>query len=391
MTDHSTNTREAQGVRRVTVLGSTGSIGTQALDVIRANPDRFEVVGISASQNAELLSEQAREFAPKYVALENGDKSVLDAGDAEVLTGDGSSAKLAEVETDVVLNGVVGFAGLAATVATLRSGNKLALANKESIVAGGEWVMKLSEGNDIIPVDSEHSAIFQTLEGRDVKHVKGILLTASGGPFFATPKAELASAGPKDALRHPTWSMGVKNTLDSATMMNKGLEVMEAHHLFGVSYDDIKVVVHRQSVVHGGVTLDDGVAILHASPPDMRLPIAYGMLYPERLESPVGDTDFAGTSWTFDEPRNDVFRCLPLAYEAGRLGGAYPVALNAANEVAVEAFIEERIKFLDIADLIEETLEESYDDAGRMTSMEAIVTVDERARKAAKKILEARA
>lgn len=378
-------------MRRVTILGSTGSIGTQALDVIRAHPNRFEVVGLSAASNAELLSEQIREFSPQHVALENGDRSALDAGNTEILTGRGSSAELAKADTDIVLNGVVGFAGLAATVATLEAGNRLALANKESIVAGGEWVMGLSEGNGIIPVDSEHSAIFQTLEGRDMNRVRGVLLTASGGPFFATPKSELMNAGVKDALKHPTWNMGVKNTLDSATMMNKGLEVIEAHHLFGVAYDEIKVAVHRQSVVHGGVTFDDGVAILHASPPDMRLPIAYGMLYPERVESPVGDTDFAGVSWTFDEPRNDVFRCLVLAYEAGKLGGAYPVALNAANEVAIEAFIAERIKFLDIADLIEETLEHSYDDAGGMTSMEAIVAVDERARKIAGKILEARA
>lgn len=392
MTDTSANT-SPQERRRVTILGSTGSIGTQALDVIRAHPERFEVVGISASSNAGLLSEQAREFQPGYVAFEGGGADVLDAGNAGVIAGSGSAAELARVATDIVLNGVVGFAGLAATVATLEAGNRLALANKESIVAGGGWVTGLSSGNPIIPVDSEHSAIFQCLEGRDRDRVAGILLTASGGPFFATPKADLMNAGPEDALKHPTWSMGVKNTLDSATMMNKGLEVIEAHHLFGVPYEDIKVVVHRQAVVHGGVTFDDGVAILHASPPDMRLPIAYGMLYPERVDSPVGETDFAGVSWTFDEPRNDVFRCLPLACEAGRMGGAYPVALNAANEVAIEAFIEGRIKFLDIADLIEETLEGSsaFDGAGKMESLEAIVSVDERARGSAGKILEDRA
>ena len=365
--------------RHVTILGSTGSIGRQALEVVRAHPGRFEIIGLSASSNADLLQKQAAEFNPKYIALENGDPSALDNATAEVIAGPGSARHLAEAPTDVVLNGIVGFAGLAATVAALRVGNLLALANKESLVAGGEWVTALAGNNPIIPVDSEHSAIFQCLEGRRDDEISEILLTASGGPFFDYEEQRLAEVGPEDALAHPTWQMGRKVTIDSATMMNKGLEVMEAHHLFGVSYDDVRVVVHRQSVVHGGVLLRDGSAILHAAQPDMRLPIAYGMLYPERVDVGADRVSFGGAVWTFHEPRSDVFRCLPLAVEAGRAGGAYPVALNAANEVAVESFLDRGIDFPRIAGVIEDVLGRVPKN-GEMDSMEAIEAVDNWAR-----------
>lgn len=362
--------------KRLTILGSTGSIGLQTLDVVRSYPERFEVVAISANSNANLLRQQANEFKPQYVALERGsDASDFDNLGGEVLLGPGSARTLAEMPVDVVLNGIVGFAGLSATVGALQNDNLVALANKESLVAGGEWVMNIAPRERIIPVDSEHSAIFQCLDGRREDEIEKILLTASGGPFFEKEKAELLEAGPQDALKHPTWEMGAKITIDSATMMNKGLEVIEAHHLFDVSYDDVKVVVHRQSVVHGGATFKDGSLILHAALPDMRLPIAYALLYPERVDVGAQRVDFDAASWTFDEPRNDVFRCLPLAVEAGRVGGAYPVALNAANEVVVEAFLEQRIKFLQIADLIEEVLE-IVPDFGEMHSMESIEAVD---------------
>jgi 1-deoxy-D-xylulose-5-phosphate reductoisomerase len=359
--------------RRLTVLGSTGSIGSQALDVVRRYPDRFEVVGLSASRDAEALSRQAAEFAPEYVALE-ATEPLTDLA-AEVLSGPGSAVQLAQAPSDVVLNGIVGFAGLAATVAALRAGNRVALANKESLVAGGEWVMGLADGNRIIPVDSEHSAIFQCLEGRGGSEIREILVTASGGPFFGLEKARLVGVGPEDALKHPTWRMGRKITIDSATMMNKGLEVIEAHHLFGVAYDDVRVVVHRQSVVHGGARFEDGSVVLHAALPDMRLPIAFGILYPERVDVGAEPVPFDGVTWSFEEPRDDVFRCLPLAVEAGRAGGAFPVALNAANEVTVGAFLDGRITFLRIADLIEEVLE-TLPDFGKMQSMEAIEAVD---------------
>jgi 1-deoxy-D-xylulose-5-phosphate reductoisomerase len=368
--------------KRLTVLGSTGSIGRQALDVVRSHPERFEVVGLSAGTDASLLRRQAAEFSPEYVALES--PGFEDPG-CTVLSGPGSAERLARIPADVVLNGIVGFAGLAATVAALEAGNRLALANKESLVAGGEWIMHLASGNPIIPVDSEHSAIFQCLEGRREAEVSGILLTASGGPFFECETELLAGVGPEDALRHPTWRMGAKITVDSATMMNKGLEVIEAHHLFGVPYDAVHVVVHRQSVVHGGVCFEDGSVVLHAALPDMRLPIAYGVLYPERIDVGAKRVTFGESAWTFEEPRDEVFRCLPLAVEAGRAGGAYPVALNAANEVAVEAFLAAEIGFLRIAAVIEEVLEE-VPEFGTMNSMEAIRSVDSWARARARRL-----
>jgi 1-deoxy-D-xylulose-5-phosphate reductoisomerase len=361
--------------RRLTILGSTGSIGRQALDVVRRYPERFEIVGLSAGSDARALALQAAEFSPEYLALESGRTEPPTGLATEVLAGPGSAERLSRMPSDVVLNGIVGFAGLAATVGALQAGNRVALANKESLVAGGEWVMDLAKNNRIIPVDSEHSAIFQCLEGRREEEIRKILLTASGGPFFAYEKARLIEARPEDALKHPTWRMGPKITIDSATMMNKGLEVIEAHHLFGVALEDVRVVVHRQSVVHGGAFFEDGSVVLHAALPDMRLPIAFGLLYPERVDVGAEPVPFDGVGWSFEEPRNDVFRCLPLAIEAGRMGGAYPVALNAANEVAVEAFLDGRIRFLRIADVIEEVLE-AVPEFGTMQSMEAIVAVD---------------
>jgi 1-deoxy-D-xylulose-5-phosphate reductoisomerase len=361
--------------RRLTILGSTGSIGRQALDVVSRYPERFEIVGLSAGNDARALALQAAEFRPEYVALESTEAGPLEDLASEVFAGPGSAEQLSRAPSDVVLNGIVGFAGLAATVGALQEGNRVALANKESLVAGGEWVMDLAARNRIIPVDSEHSAIFQCLEGRRGEEIREILLTASGGPFFSFEKARLVEAGPEDALKHPTWRMGPKITIDSATMMNKGLEVIEAHHLFGVALEDVRVVVHRQSVVHGGAFFEDGSVVLHAALPDMRLPIAFGLLYPERVDVGADPVPFAGVNWSFEEPRHDVFRCLPLAVEAGRAGGAYPVALNAANEVAVKAFLDGRIRFLRIADVIEEVLE-VVPGFGMMQSMEAIEAVD---------------
>jgi 1-deoxy-D-xylulose-5-phosphate reductoisomerase len=365
--------------RRLTILGSTGSIGQQALDIVRRYPERFEVLGLSAGSDARMLALQAAEFGPEYVGLESTEAGPLEGLATEVLCGPGSAEQLSRVPSDVVLNGIVGFAGLPATVGALQAGNLVALANKESLVAGGEWVMALAVSNCIIPVDSEHSAIFQCLQGRREEEIRGVLLTASGGPFFSFERARLVEAGPEDALRHPTWRMGPKITIDSATMMNKGLEVIEAHHLFGVPFEDVRVVVHRQSVVHGGALFEDGSVVLHAALPDMRLPIAFGLLYPERVDVGAEAVPFDGVGWSFEEPRHDVFRCLPLAVEAGRAGGAYPVALNAANEIVVEAFLDGKIRFLQIADVIEEVLQ-VVPDFGKMQSMEAIRAVDKWAR-----------
>jgi 1-deoxy-D-xylulose-5-phosphate reductoisomerase len=366
--------------RRLTILGSTGSVGRQALEVVRAHPELFDVVGLSANTDADTLRRQAAEFEPELVALESPDVPLADGFGCELLAGPGASEHLAREPVDVVLNGIVGFAGLAATVGALEAGNRLALANKESLVAGGEWVMSLAGSNGIIPVDSEHSAIFQCLEGRG--EVSGVLLTASGGPFFSLEKARLLEVGPEEALDHPTWRMGPKITVDSATMMNKGLEVIEAHHLFDVPYEDVRVAVHRQSVVHGGVLFEDGSVVLHAALPDMRLPIAYGLLCPERVDVGARPVPFDGSSWTFEEPRDDLFRCLPLAVEAGRAGGAYPVVLNAANEVVVEAFLERSVGFLQIAEVIEDVLD-NVPDFGTMHDLEAIRGVDAWAREEA--------
>jgi 1-deoxy-D-xylulose-5-phosphate reductoisomerase len=377
--------------RHVTILGATGSIGLQALDVVRSHPDLFEIVGLSASKDAKTLKKQAEEFKPAYVALESGDEGMLEGLKAKKTTGAGASAKLAEAPVDVVLNGIVGFAGLAATVAALEAGNTVALANKESLVTGGDWIMRLAGGTGshrIIPVDSEHSAIFRCLNGRTGGKAKEILLTASGGPFFDYTRTELTRVAPEDALKHPTWQMGPKITVDSATLMNKGLEVIEAHHLFRVPYEKIRVVVHRQSVVHGGVALEDGSAILHAAHPDMRIPISYGILYPERVEAVgVKPVSFGDSTWTFEEPRIDVFRCLPLAVAAGRAGGPYPVALNAANEVAVGAFLDHRIQFTRIFEVVEEVLEAVPQQLDTMESIEGIVVTDRWARDEAKKVI----
>jgi 1-deoxy-D-xylulose-5-phosphate reductoisomerase len=368
--------------RRLIILGSTGSVGRQALDVVRAQPDLFDVVGLSANTDADTLRRQAAEFQPERAALESTGSPPPDGFGCELLNGPGSAEQLAREPADIVLNGIVGFAGLAATVGALEAGNRLALANKESLVAGGEWVMSLANINRIVPVDSEHSAIFQCLQGKG--EASGVLLTASGGPFFSLEKADLLEVGPADALEHPTWRMGPKITVDSATMMNKGLEVIEAHHLFGVPYDAVRVTVHRQSVVHGGVLFEDESVVLHAALPDMRLPIAYALLHPERVDVGARPVPFDGASWTFEEPRDDLFRCLPLAVEAGRAGGAYPVALNAANEVAVEAFLGRRIGFLQIADVIEEVLE-AVPGFGAMRGLEAISSVDAWAREEARR------
>jgi 1-deoxy-D-xylulose-5-phosphate reductoisomerase len=363
--------------RRLAILGSTGSVGRQALDVVRAHRDLFDVVALSANSDAEALRRQAEEFEPERVALESPDSPTPDGFGCELLAGPGSAEHLARQPADVVLNAIVGFAGLAATVGALEAGNTLALANKESLVVGGEWVTGLADSRRILPVDSEHSAIFQCLEGAE--GASGVLLTASGGPFFALERPRLLEVGPEDALKHPTWSMGPRITIDSATMMNKGLEVIEAHHLFGVPYDDVRVTVHRQSVVHGGVFFEDGSVVLHAALPDMRLPIAYALFYPERVDVGTPRVPFHNSSWTFEEPRDELFRCLPLAVEAGRAAGAYPVALNAANEVVVEAFLDRGIPFLSIPDVIEEVLD-AVPGFGPMHSLEAITAADSWAR-----------
>jgi 1-deoxy-D-xylulose-5-phosphate reductoisomerase len=330
------------------ILGSTGSIGTQALDVIARHPDEYRVVALAAGRNAELLAEQAQRFGvPTDLACAGADDATL-------------AALASHPDADVVLNAVVGFAGLPATLAALEAGKRLALANKESLIAAGPVVAKAraAGGGEIVPVDSEHSAVWQCLRSGRASEVARIVLTASGGPFRGRTLAELADVSPDAALAHPTWTMGAKITIDSSTLMNKGLEVIEAHELFGVGFDRIDVVVHPQSVVHGMVEFTDGATIAQLSMPDMRLPIGLALGAPARLGEPFGAIDWQtlGTL-TFEPPDRATFRCLDLAYLAGRAGGTAPAVLSAANEVAVEAFLARAIGWTGIAAIVEEVLD----------------------------------
>jgi len=330
-------------MRSVAVLGSTGSIGTQALDVVRNHREEYRVVALAAARNAELLAAQAAEFGvpPARARLCADDPGVL----AELA---------ADPASDVVLNAVVGFAGLPATLAALEHGKRLALANKESLIAGGPVVAAVrarGEG-EIVPVDSEHSALYQCLRAGQPHEVRRLVLTASGGPFRGYTRADLARVSVADALAHPTWTMGAKITVDSSTLMNKGLEVIEAHELFGVPFDRIDVVVHPQSVVHSMVDFVDGATIAQLSLPDMRLPIGLALGAPDRLDEPFGAIDWSELrALTFEAPDLDAFTCLGLAYRAGRAGGGAPAVLSGANEVAVAAFLDGRIPWTAIADV----------------------------------------
>jgi 1-deoxy-D-xylulose-5-phosphate reductoisomerase len=349
-------------VRRILIVGSTGSIGTQALDVVERNPE-LEVVGLAAASSWELLLEQARAHAVSRLALADPDAAARGAehsSQVEVLAGpEGLVELITDTECDLVLNALVGSAGLGPTVAALGEGIDLALANKESLVVGGELVMTLAEatGAQLLPVDSEHSALFQLLEGERPGTVDRLVLTASGGPFRG--RTDLDSVTREEALAHPTWDMGGKITIDSATLMNKGLELIEAHHLFGLAYDQIDVVVHPQSIVHAMVHLNDGASLAHLGYPDMRVPISYALNYPERADVPVRTLDLVELgSLTFEAPDLESFPCLRLAREAAEAGGTAPCVLNAANEVAVHAFLSGDLSFTGIARVIESTLSE---------------------------------
>jgi len=347
------------------VLGSTGSIGTQTLDLLSADSE-LELIGLSAERSVDALIEQARRFGVDRIAVADPDAGARASElwtEGEVLVGaEGLVRLVVESGADLVLNALVGSAGLGPTVATLGEGIDLALANKESLVVGGELVMALAEatGAQILPVDSEHSALHQLLAGEGAggtASVEKLVLTASGGPFRGRSRAELEDVSVEDALRHPTWEMGGKITIDSATLMNKGLEVIEAHHLFGVPYERIDVVVHPQSIVHSLITLCDGAALAHLGYPDMRVPISYALHHPDRAEVPVPALDLAQVgALTFEPVDSDAFACLRLAREAAQAGGTAPCVLNAANEVAVHAFLNGNLSFLGIAEVIERTL-----------------------------------
>ncbi len=350
-------------MKKLIILGSTGSIGTQALDIVRANPDKYTVVALAAGSNAKLLEAQAREFNVKAVALFDGAaaqdlKIKLADTDIKVLSGAEDVCELGRLDGDMVINAIVGIAGLRPTLAAIDAGKTIALANKETLVTGGEIVnRKLREkGVKLLPVDSEHSAIFQSLQGAPEDSIKKIILTASGGPFFGKTKDELKAVTVAEALNHPNWSMGAKITIDSASLMNKGLEVIEAVHLFGVAASQIEVTVHRQSILHSAVEFCDGAVIGQLGTPDMKVPIQYALTYPERgMCFETLDLMKVGTL-TFEKPDTDTFRLLPLCIEAINRGGLYPTAINGANEESVKLFLEGKIKFLQIAELNEKAM-----------------------------------
>jgi 1-deoxy-D-xylulose-5-phosphate reductoisomerase len=375
-------------VRRLIILGSTGSIGVQALDVVSRSPDELRVVALSAQSAWEPLVAQARVRGVKRIAVSDPDAAAR-AGEAwtegEVLAGPHGLVRLiAETDCDLVLNAIVGSAGLVPSVAALTEGIDLALANKESLVVGGELLTQLAEatGARIIPVDSEHSAIHQLLAGEPPGTVDRLTLTASGGPFRGRSAAELARVTVAQALDHPTWEMGGKITIDSATLMNKGLELIEAHHLFGMPYEQIDVLVHPQSIVHSLIALCDGATLAHLGYPDMRVPISYALHYPERVDVPVKRLDLAEVgALTFEPVDDQTFSCLRLAREAGRVGGTAPCTLNAANEVAVHAFLRERLRFLDIAGVVGRTLDELPPE--RVHSFDSLAEADADARRVA--------
>jgi 1-deoxy-D-xylulose-5-phosphate reductoisomerase len=378
---------------RVAIAGSSGSIGVQTLDVVRAEnarrPGSYEVVGLGVGRSVDVLAGQVAEFRPNLVVVTDPTMRYRAAGALSDVRVEADLAALVP-GADVVVNGVVGFAGLPVTVEVLRAGKRLALANKESLIAAGPVVRPLrsTPGAELLPVDSEHSALHQCLRssmdaGREVVR---LLLTASGGPFRGRTAAELAHVTVEEALAHPTWSMGPKITVDSSTLMNKGLEVIEAHELYGTPYDSIDVVVHPQSVVHSMVEFTDGSTIAQLSLPDMRLPIGYALGYPTRIASPFGAIDWATLgSLDFEPPDRATFRCLDVAAAAGRIGGSGPAWLSAANEVAVEAFLAGRIAWNQIADVCVQVMERH--DGGTPTTVEDVIEADSTARRIAREVL----
>ncbi|MEM9468288.1 MAG: 1-deoxy-D-xylulose-5-phosphate reductoisomerase [Actinomycetota bacterium] len=384
----------------VSVLGSTGSIGTQTLEIIREQPDAYRVTALGVGRSRDVIA-QAEEFRPEVVAVADA-SAAAEIGPAlpdgvELLVGSSAMADAA-LTADTVINGVVGFAGLPVTLVTLEAGKRLGLANKESLIAAGPVVQRAwqTPGAELVPVDSEHCAVHQCLRANEITgkvttddRVHRIVLTASGGPFRGRTRADLEEVTIDDALAHPTWSMGPKITIDSSTLMNKGLEVIEAHELFGVSFDEIDVVVHPQSVIHSMVTYTDGATIAQLSLPDMRLCIGYALAYPDRLEVPYGAIDWTEMSrLDFQTPDLDAFPCLRLAYDAGRAGETAPAWLSAANEIAVEAFLQGSIRWVDIADVVDASLQRwpglAADD------VEAVLAADRGARDVAKAVISER-
>ena len=371
--------------KRVCVLGSTGSIGTQTLDVARRHPEFVKIVALSANTQAELLFEQAREFSVEHAVLANAEiaeawRARFAEIGATLHAGPEAIVELCNLpEVDMVVNSLVGAAGMQASYATLVAGKQLALANKESLVVGGDVLMPLSTYETLLPIDSEHGAIYQCLLGEDPAEVTRLWVTASGGPFRGKKAADLQNITVEQALSHPTWNMGRKISIDSSTLMNKGLEVIEAHHLFAMPYDKIAVVVQPQSAIHSMVEFTDGSVKAHLGTTDMRIPIQFALSYPARWSAPVEPLDFRTLgSLEFEAPDLETFRCLALAIEAGTTGGTLPAVMNAANEVAVAAFLDEQIPYLGIAELVERTMNHAVRKGSvkEATSIEELLAID---------------
>ncbi|MGI6211256.1 MAG: 1-deoxy-D-xylulose-5-phosphate reductoisomerase [Anaerovoracaceae bacterium] len=378
-------------LKNIVILGSTGSIGTQALDVIRSHPDRFHAACLSCGRNTELLRQQIAEFHPEIaVCQREEDRKDLEKEFPEVRFYSGAEGviRAATGDCDLVLNALVGIRGLVPTYQAIQTGHDVALANKETLVTGGRIIMETARENGvkILPVDSEHSAIFQCLEGNPDRSARRLILTASGGPFRGYVIDALEKVTPEEAVDHPNWKMGKKVSVDSATMMNKGLEVIEAKHLFGMDIKDIDVVIHPQSVIHSAVEFEDGAILAQLSRPDMRIPISFALGYPERIENPDPGLDLIHDAGKleFEEPNFATFRCLGLAIEAEERGGAYPVVMNAANEVLVNAFLNGTIGFLDIQRGIEKILEWSQIPKGEPSLVE-ILRIDRETREKTEK------
>lgn len=382
--------------KQIAILGSTGSIGTQALQVIDEHPDLFEAYCLTANNRVKELAEQARRYNPAAVVIANEDKydelkSLLsDMPDIKVYAGKQAIDEIVEAgPIDMVLTAMVGFAGLSPTIHAIKAHKKICLANKETLVVAGELICELSKKYraPIIPVDSEHSAIFQSLVGEGDNEIEKILLTASGGPFRNFTKEQLATVTKADALKHPTWHMGAKITIDSATMMNKGFEVIEAKWLFGVPADKIQVLIHPQSIVHSAVQFVDGAVKAQLGVPDMRLPIQYALTYPDRIHLSEGRLDLFKQSLEFFEPDLDKFRCLALAFEAIKKGGNMPCIVNAANEIVNRGFLEDKCGFMQMSDIIEETMNRvSFSST---PDYDTYINTDAEARRVATELLEA--
>lgn len=376
-------------MKEISILGSTGSIGTQALDVVRKNRDKFMIKALSCGRNLELMKKQISEFEPELVVTATGEDAKLlreyfrgKAENIEFLSGEDGLLQLAGYDSDLLLNSLSGMRGMLPTYEAIKAGKNIALANKESLVVGGDVIMSAAAKNGvkILPVDSEHSAIFQCMQGNLNREIKKIYLTASGGPFRGYSRAELEDVSVEQALNHPKWTMGRKISIDSATLMNKGMELIEAKWLFNIDVDDIEILVHPQSIVHSGVEFKDTAVIAQLGIPDMRIPIALAFTYPDRLNMDLPELNFfnEGSKLTFEKPDLDSFKCLKLAIQAAKSGKLYPAAMNGANEVLVESFLNSEIGFNQIADFIEEVL--NVNDFSNKPELDSILEADKLAR-----------